>query len=133
MKNFNKKILIILFFIITICSLLSEKAFSQDSAVQKINLTWQYNYSPSSFKNKPKASIKLDPLRNVTYKCDGLTVNFKEDEFHKKFKDYELLYVEFADGAYGDIEKTGMVKKMLLFSWQSSTGGSGTYVRWPLS
>lgn len=114
-----------MFFIITICSFFAEKAFSQDSAVQKINLTWQYNYSPSSFKNKPKASIKLDPLRKVTYKCDGLTVNFKEDEFHKKFKDYDL-YVEFADGAYGDINGDG--KEDAVVFLQSSTGGSGTYV-----
>jgi hypothetical protein len=34
------------------------------------------------------ASIKLDPLRKVTYKCDGQTINFKDDSFHKKFKDY---------------------------------------------
>jgi len=121
----RKKTLISLFFIITIFSFLSEKAFSQDSTVQKINLTWPSYFDHSSFKNKPKANIKLDPLRKVTYKCDGLTINFKEDHFSKKFKDYEL-HVEFADGAYGDINDDG--KEDAVVFLQSHTGGSGVIV-----
>lgn len=86
----RKKALISLFFIISIFSVLSENAFSQEAATQKINLTWKYNYKAHSRQNKPKASIKLDPLRKVTYKCDGQTINFKDDHYSKKFKDYEL-------------------------------------------
>ena len=125
MRPMKNSKLIIFFFIMAILALIPRNSFSKDAAVQKINLTWPSYFDPSSLKNKPRANIKLDPLRKVTYKCDGQTINFKDGKFQKAFKDYNL-YVEFADGAYGDVNGDG--KEDAVVFLQSHTGGSGVII-----
>ncbi len=126
----NSKFLIICC-VMAMFAFMPETVFSQDAA-QKINLTWEYSYSFDAVKNKPKNNPKLEPLRKITYKCSdrtfssGYAVTLKEGSFHKTLPDDENIYVNFADGAYGDINGDG--KEDAIVFLESSFGGSGTLV-----
>jgi len=119
------------FFATIIFAFMPESAFPQAAAPQKINLTWVYNYGASDAKNKPKPNPKLDHLRKITYRCQdksclgGYTVRFEDGGFYERKKD-EIISVEFADGAYGDLNGDGRNDAVVFL--ETSSGGSGTWV-----
>jgi len=118
--------------LIAMFAFMPQAVFSQDTAAQKIKLTWMYNYDLNSRQNKPKSNPKLEPLRKITYKCrektfsDGYAVTFQGDSFHKKTSDDESIRVDFADGAYGDLNGDGKDDAVVFL--ESRFGGSGTWV-----
>jgi hypothetical protein len=91
-----------------------------------------YNYSSEGRKNKPKRNPKIEPLRNITYKCSdrqffgGFAMTFKEGSFHKTLRDDENIIVDLADGAYGDLNGDGKDDAVVFL--ETIYGGSGTLV-----
>jgi tetratricopeptide (TPR) repeat protein len=124
-------------FIICCCAmaifaLFPEEAFSKDDDAIKINLTWMYNYYWPSENDRPPINSKLNPLRRVAYKCKdldfsgGYTVKFHDGSFYKSLPDNERVRVNFADGAFGDLNGDGKDDAAVFL--ETIYGGSGTLV-----